>query len=141
MKSSSSKMGINQSKGSVDIIYTSAPDPKKVEKMADLMKDPLISVDLGRMDEDQDDSEIFTTKSGFLIFLWLAVVVRMLLIQLDYANWITMSDWQSNQLSDEVMIMAKIMAFTCFFPIAVLIIIVTVDEARGKNKEPALIWA
>ena len=39
------------------------------------------------------------------------------------------------------MIMAKIMAFTCFIPIAVLIIIVTVDEVRGKNKEPALIWA
>ena len=39
------------------------------------------------------------------------------------------------------MIMAKIMAVTFFFPIAVLIIIITVDEARGKNKEPALIWA
>ena len=108
-----------------------------------------MSVDLGRTDEeDQEDFKIFTPPklSGFwvAIFLWLAVVVRMLLIQLDYANWITFSDWHGgNQLSDEVMIMAKIMAFTCFIPIAVLIIIVTVDEARGnKNKEPtALIWA
>ena len=108
-----------------------------------------MSVDLGRTDEeDQEDFKIFTPPklSGFwvAIFLWLAVVVRMLLIQLDYANWITMSNWHSNQLSDEVMIMAKIMAFTCFIPIAVLIIIVTVDEARGnKNKEPTalIIWA
>ena len=100
-----------------------------------VVKDPLMSVDTERT--DVASSKIFATKSRFWIstFLWLLVVLSMLLVQLDYADWITISDHMGNRLSGSVFLY---IVFAWFLPLAMAIIMVTVDEARvqlGKNKE------